>query len=414
MGLRVLLLAPHPFFSERGTPIAVAATLEVLAGAGHRVDVLTYHAGSDVDIPGVTVHRIWRPPLVRDIPIGPSWQKFICDSVMAIQASRMARAGKYDLVHAVEEASFFAWWIRRRTSVPYVYDMDSVLSQQLVEKGGLYKLFAPGFRMMERAAIRHADGLLAVCPAVAEVSKGVPTRGRTLVLPDFPLRIEDPWPAPSELLDAPAPRLVYVGNLESYQGIDLMMDAFRRIAADTSATLVIIGGTREAVAEHRARAGALERSGRIRFLGAKDLRHLNAICGAADVLLSPRRLGLNTPMKIFNYMDSGTPILATRLPTHTQVLDDSTALLVDPDPRSMADGMVRLLGSAELRERLGSGARRLVRSQYDRGAFRRRLVEFYRELEAALVPSTTDTGAAHAGSPAHQGTGRPESAKGAP
>ena len=45
---------------------------------------------------------------------------------------------------------------------------------------------------------------------------------------------------------------------------------------------------------------------------------------AADVLVSPRLKGLNTPMKIYSYLDSGSAVLATRLRTHTQVLDDGT------------------------------------------------------------------------------------------
>ena len=54
------------------------------------------------------------------------------------------------------------------------------------------------------------------------------------------------------------------------------------------------------------------------------------LLGEADVLVSPRLKGLNTPMKIYSYLDSGTAVLATRLRTHTQVLDDRTAYLVDP------------------------------------------------------------------------------------
>src|SRR5690606_17680674 len=55
--LRVLLLAPHPFFQHRGTPIAERALLEVLSAQGHSVDVVTFPEGEAVDVPGCRIYR---------------------------------------------------------------------------------------------------------------------------------------------------------------------------------------------------------------------------------------------------------------------------------------------------------------------------------------------------------------------
>ena len=54
------------------------------------------------------------------------------------------------------------------------------------------------------------------------------------------------------------------------------------------------------------------------------------------MLTSPRSKGTNTPLKIYQYLRSGKPIVATRLLTHTQVLDDDTAMLTAPDPQAFA------------------------------------------------------------------------------
>ena len=58
MAMRILLLAPHPFYQERGTPIAVDLLLRVLSRRGETVDVLTYAEGAGRIYPGVTIHRI--------------------------------------------------------------------------------------------------------------------------------------------------------------------------------------------------------------------------------------------------------------------------------------------------------------------------------------------------------------------
>ncbi|HEY3013063.1 MAG TPA: hypothetical protein VGJ36_09970 [Gemmatimonadales bacterium] len=70
------------------------------------------------------------------------------------------------------------------------------------------------------------------------------------------------------------------------------------------------------------------------FLGPRPISSLDDLFHRADVPVSPRLKGLNTPMKIYSYLDS----LATRLRTHTQVLDDHTAYLVAPEPEALGDG----------------------------------------------------------------------------
>jgi glycosyltransferase involved in cell wall biosynthesis len=102
----------------------------------------------------------------------------------------------------------------------------------------------------------------------------------------------------------------------------------------------------------------------------------------ADVLVSPRLKGTNTPMKIYSYLDSGTAVLATRLRTHTQVLSDRTAYLVDPEPRALGSGLAALLRDDSLRERLAAEAKDHVRREFTPEAARRKLESFYAMIES--------------------------------
>ena len=65
--MKILMLAPEPFFESRGTPISVLGRLRALSTLGHEVDLVTYHLGENVSIPGMTIHRIPRVPLVRSM-----------------------------------------------------------------------------------------------------------------------------------------------------------------------------------------------------------------------------------------------------------------------------------------------------------------------------------------------------------
>ena len=114
--------------------------------------------------------------------------------------------------------------------------------------------------------------------------------------------------------------------------------------------------------------------------GRRPVNLLGYYLGQADILVSSRTQGNNTPMKIYSYLDSGKPVLATNLPTHTQVLDEKIACLVDPTPAAMADAIVRLAEDPERRDDLGRQARLRVRKEYSLPAFTRKLAAFYAEL----------------------------------
>lgn len=379
--MKILFLAPQPFFTNRGTPISVRASLQVLADLGNTIDVLSYHEGEDVRIDGLVHHRTKRPPLVHRVPIGPSWQKAVCDVFLMFKAVSMARATHYDIVHAVEESAFIARLIRWLFGVPYVFDMDSLMSLQIAEKRSLYKPIAWLFRWMERGTIRRSRGVLAVCPALVDEAVRHHPTGNVALLPDIPFTGNDRQGLPDALTQAGGTRLMYVGNLEGYQGIGLMLDGFARVADEhPDAVLLIVGGSAEHIEQYKAKAGALSEQGRVVFVGPVPIDSLGAVLGYADILVSPRTQGNNTPMKVYSYLQSGKPVIATRLSTHTQVMNDDVSVLVEPDAASMAEGMRRLIGSPQARDQIGSAGRAYVEREFSEQRYRQRLDDFYNTL----------------------------------
>ncbi len=383
--MKILLLAPQPFFQGRGTPIAVKMVLEFLSTRGHEVDVLTYHEGSDVEIPNVRIHRIPRIPGIRNIRPGYSVKKLVCDVAMFAACVRMMRRTRYDLIHAVEESAFIAAAMRSWTGVPYVYDMDSSLAEQMAERFPHLERALPLMRRLESVAVRRSVGVITVCAALEDVAFGHAPQtpiGRvedTTLLP--PSNGGNGRHLPAEARGAPI--AMYVGNLEHYQGIDLLLEGFQHTLSQLGeARLVIVGGRQDDITHYDARASALGIRQAVHFLGPKPVSELGDILREADVLVSPRLKGLNTPMKIYSYMDSGTAVLATRLRTHTQVLDDRTAFLVEPEPVAFGSGLATLLKDGALRERLAAEAKEQVQREYTPEAAHRKLEAFYSMIEA--------------------------------
>ena len=386
--MRILLLAPHPFYQARGTPIAVKTVLEFLSDRGDTVDVLTYAEGSDVSIPNCTVYRIPRVPGLSGIRPGFSFKKVLSDLLMIGSCLRLVRRTRYDLIHAVEESAFIAAAMRSVAGVPYVYDMDSSLAEQLVEAYPALRFTFPALRRMEALAIRRSSGVLTVCAALEDVALAHDPEQLVGRVEDTTL-LGGLKPTAGNGRSLPAtdggPVAMYVGNLETYQGIDLLLEGFQHtLKRLPQAKLVIVGGRDSDIAHYRGRARGLGIDGSVIFAGPRPIGMLPELLRQADVLVSPRLKGLNTPMKIYSYLDSGSAVLATRLRTHTQVLDDGMAYLVDPEPGALGRGLAELMADPELRARLAGNAKAYVQREHTPEAARRKLTAFYSTMESRV------------------------------
>jgi glycosyltransferase involved in cell wall biosynthesis len=168
--------------------------------------------------------------------------------------------------------------------------------------------------------------------------------------------------------------VMYVGNLEPYQGIDLLLQSFVRVVERTDgADLVVVGGAPRDIHTYRGECRRLGIVGRVHFAGPRPIGELAAHLAGADVVVSPRLRGNNTPMKLYSYLHSGRALVATDLPTHTQVIDARVAVLAPPEPDAFAGALLRVILDEELRSRLGAAGRRLVEERFTYHAFRERL-----------------------------------------
>ncbi len=178
---------------------------------------------------------------------------------------------------------------------------------------------------------------------------------------------------------------MYVGNLEVYQGIDLLLDAFAlHYCQKPTDRLAVIGGVPGDVEHYRKKSADLGLHDAVEFRGHQPVEKMRGFLSEADVLVSPRIKGTNTPMKIYSYLDAGRPVLATNLYTHTQVLTPDVSVLVEPEPPAMAAGMMKLSNEPSLRIRLAEQGKSLLAAKYSVKAFKQSLDEMYRYVETTV------------------------------
>jgi len=387
--MKTLLLAPQPFFAERGTPIAVKSLLEELSRLGWSVDLLTLHEGADIEIPNVNIIRIPRLPGLSGIGPGLSAKKIVCDVMLFCKALALVARGGYRYVHAVEEAAFMAAVIRALFRLPYVYDMDSSMAEQIVEKRPRLSFLLPLLKRFESVAVRRAALVMPVCESLAKVARSAGA-AHTIVLTDPPAFSARPGPGSSRVREQfgfSGTCFMYAGNLERYQGVELLLNAFAlAVKRGRDIGLVVVGGSAADVAEYRAMAGGLGIGARAVFLGPRPLGEMGELIAAADVLVSPRLTGVNTPMKIYAYLNSSKAILATDIESHSQVLTSEIAVLEPPAAEPFADGICRLADDPRLRADLAARAAVVAREHYSLSAFAatvRRFADLIEALTAA-------------------------------
>ncbi|MBK5257481.1 MAG: glycosyltransferase family 4 protein [Vicinamibacteria bacterium] len=380
--MRVLLLAPQPFHEVRGTPLAVAALVRTLGELGHDVDLLTFPQGDAWSAPRVRHLRSARLGGARIRP-GFSIAKALQDVPFAWRAVRLSRSGAYDVVHAVEESALLVAPFLPR-SMKFVVDMDSDLGEQLAQsKSALARALGPLASWWHGRSLRRADLAIVINARLEDAVRRVRPALRVHQLADPPLvsTLTDSDRVAGAALRATldlgdAPVALYTGNFERYQGVPMMAQAAART---TRAIFVFVGGETEDITELKLRLTP-EALFRCRFVGKHFPEMLPRWMALADVLVSPRTLGGNTPFKIYTYLASGKPIVATRLDTHTQVLSDDTAFLVEPTEMALAAGIDTALIDTEEGARRAANGRALLELEYSAARYREKVQAAYATL----------------------------------
>lgn len=386
--MKILVLAPQPFFRVRGTPINIRNLVTSMVMAGHEVDLLCYPFGEAVELQGVRILRSPGFPGIKDVKVGPSAAKFPLDGLMFLKATGLCLKHKYDVIHAVEESVFFAVFLRWIKRPRLIYDMDSCISDQLRYSGFVKSDFViRRIEGLERWAIRRSAFVLTVCQSLSDTVRNLVPNAKIVQIEDAPQDdefVEDPEGAGKlrETFGLGDHRVVlYTGNFESYQGVEGLV----RAAADVvphcpDVRFVLVGGEPAQVEAMNALAAALGIAEACCIPGKRPPEEMTAFMTMAELLVSPRTEGTNTALKIYGYMQSGRAVVATEMETHTQVLDGKCSYLVPPNAEGIASGIRDALDHPDEARARGLLAKQLVDTEFSLPAFRRKVAEAYEDL----------------------------------
>ena len=153
------------------------------------------------------------------------------------------------------------------------------------------------------------------------------------------------------------------------------------LAEVPEATFLLVGATEAGGSTTIERGHAdLVRSGSLRVVKRQPRERIPAYLAMADVVVSPRAYGDNLPLKIFDYLSAGRPIVATDIPAHRSVLAEDRAVLTGLWSPDLARGIVSLLKDKPLAARLAANGRTFAEAQFGWFDFVHSVREIYSEV----------------------------------
>ncbi len=384
--LRVLMIAPTPFFADRGCHVRILEEVRILTRLGHQVQVVTYHHGRDLD--DVDTVRSVTVPWYQKLAPGPSVHKFYVDWLLTAAALRAAESFAPDIIHGhLHEGIFVGEFVRRRHRVPLVADLQGSLAGEVADhtRSGVKRLIKTVFGRAETWLTSLPDQIITSSTRFAEVVRDQFGRVEVTTLADaVDTERFQPTTASAALraeLGIPADRqvVVFLGVLTGYQGVDHLLEAASRIIAHRNNVHFLIMGYPN-VEAYRERAADLGITNHVTLPGRIDYDRAADYITLGDVAVSAKLSMTEANGKLYNYMACGLPIVVYDSPINREILGDLGCYATFGEVDSLAFEIDRLLDDEPGRRELGTALRTRAVDQYSWKRAGKDLVQLYRDL----------------------------------
>jgi PEP-CTERM/exosortase A-associated glycosyltransferase len=371
----VLHVLDHSLPEQSGYAFRSHSILRELARRGLDLAVLTGPkqgaAASDEDIDGIRYRRANAPPGVATSGVAGQIRTV---RITRAHIARQLRAQRAKVIHAHSPCLNGLAALGHAT--PLLYEMrssweDAAVSSGTTTEGSLrYRLS----RMLENFVTARADHVVVICDGLKRelIGRGIAADKITVV----------PNALPEEMFDVPTPDQVaairkryglerarvigFFGSFFEWEGIDLLIAALPAVlAAVPEARLLLAGGGRQET-KLRALVEQLGLRDHVIFAGRIPHDEVRAFYGAADVVAYPRvpdRLTeIVTPLKPLEAMAQGTPVVASDVGGHRELLTDGKTgfLFAAGDTAALGEKLLEVLGAGPALDRVVAAARDMV------------------------------------------------------
>jgi glycosyltransferase involved in cell wall biosynthesis len=362
------MVAPTPFFGDRGCHVRIFEEAHALAQRGVECEIATYAAGGNVA--ELLIRRSRRVPGLAPHELGPSYSRPLLDMHLLRTAMGVARGFRPDIIHGhLHEGVLIGACLRRWLRAPLIADLQGSVAEELIDHRfiGRSSNVTSAVRRLERWLVQRADALVVSSKAAAEVvvKQGV-ARERVVHLPDGVDLNRFAPTAPDEDLRSKLGLdgkriIVFLGVLTEYQGVDVLIDAVPEVMKRVPNAHFLIMGYPN-VEKYRAKVQSQRVGTAVTLTGRIPYDDASRYLRLADIAVSAKRSLTEANGKLLNYMACGLPVVASDTPVNRETLGPDGIFAAVDRPEAFAEQICTLLGDRERQDRLG----RVLRQRAER------------------------------------------------
>jgi len=351
--MKILVIAPTPFFSDRGTHIRILEEALALEKLGHQITIVTYHIGRDIENEietKIDVRRIRRWLFwYKKLEAGPDWQKIILDLMLIRKAFDLARTQKPDIIHGhLHEGILIGWIVQKMLfwrKMKLVADIHGSLTGEMVSHGylknGLHKIFGT----IEKFINCLGDSTITSSWEGATGIKNCKNRKPAEVVLDGinldSFQIQKTKAEIRHELELPREKLIvtYTGGLVSNKGVNILLAAILYVLERRPDTFFLIGGFPDHQVKNFMQKNKLENS--VRLVSPLDYFHLPEFLLSADIAIDPKSTDtLQASGKMLNYMAAGLPVVCFDKLNNHEYLGEGGYFSKEESAKGIAEGIL--------------------------------------------------------------------------
>jgi glycosyltransferase involved in cell wall biosynthesis len=365
--MKILMIAPTPFFSDRGCHVRIYEEAKYLISLGNSVTICTYHLGKDIS--GLDVRRIINIPWYKKTSAGPSIHKIYLDLLLLLKSIIVTYQTKPDIIHAhLNEGALIGKICSWLFGVSLVFDVQGEFTGEvrahkfMKEYPFLHKAIYRVLLMLEKLSYKAANAFLVNSNFMSNrLHKNFGIKKESIfVVRDAADGLShssssDEIESLRKRLDIPDNKkiVVYLGLLTEYQGVDILLNVIKSMVEKRDDVHFLIMGYPN-VEHYKKISEDLNISRYITFTGRVSYWEIYNYLALGTIAVSPKLLDSSgeANIKVYNYIAAGLPSVVFDYVVNREILGDLGIYARPKDPVSLENCIVKLLDDDELRRDL--------------------------------------------------------------
>lgn len=337
--MKILVLIPFAFYQPSGSSHNAYQQLKIIASLSENCDVITYPHGKDFDGNNINIIRAKKLRVFKNYQPGEWKKKIFYDFTMFLLYLWKISFNKYDIVIAHASSAYWSIWFKYFLKAKFIANIHGNVEGEF-EKWNISKIhFIKNiFKILESKIINRFDKIIVIHKSTMDkfVLRGLEKSKIELIynsVEDKSIEIKK--------LDSLSFIVLYTGTFVAIQNLELLYRSAQCLQ-DDNIFFILIGGTEKEISKERIKVKELSVEKYFEFFIRKSPDELEKYYESANIVVSPRVYGDDTPMKIYDYLNYGKCILATDTRIHHGILNEDIAKLVEPTPEKFASALIEL------------------------------------------------------------------------